>query len=450
MDSPGTRKRIAASTAWALTGNIVPMLAGLLAVPWFLHRLGQERFGVLSLIWVVVGYFSFLDMGLGRAVTVAVAPLRRPGHGHAGTTAQSLRDERDILGAASTLIGGIGLGVTALLAAGLAVGAPPLHLSTPLLQRESLDAIWVMLPAIPLLLLSSILRGHLEGVGAFRPLNLLRTLVGVLLIGGPFVTSIFSPSLVWGSLAILLVRAGNAIVLAWLVAGQMRLPLASLLRTLLTGAHRAWLRRLWSFGSWATVSNVVGPVIVYIDRFVIAFMLSAGAVAAYSVPFDVVSRLPVVVAALCSVLLPELARHVPANAPDGGGRAAARRIVHQSTLVSAAVVALVVALAMVAAPAALSWWLGAVFAGQSSGVFQVLLLAFGVNALAQIPFTALQGTGHVRAVALVHLLEILPYVALVIWAVGAHGLLGAAWAWTLRGVVDYAALLWLWRKAGAG
>ena len=451
MESAKTRKRIAASTFWSLTGNVVPMLVGLLAVPWFLHRLGQERFGVLSLVWVVVGYFSFLDMGLGRAVTVAVAPFRRPGHPDGSASGAGLRNEREILGAASTLIGGIGLGVTVLLAGALAIWDLPLHLSTPALQAEARSAVWVMLPSIPLLLLSSILRGHLEGVGAFRSLNLLRVLVGSLLIGGPLLTALYSPSLVWSCLAILVVRAANVAVLLQLVAGEMAISVGALSRTLLTGMHRAWLRRLWSFGSWATVSNVVGPLIVYIDRFVIAFLMTAGAVAAYSVPFDVVSRLPVIVAALCSVLLPELARHAnPGDAaPTRSRRAATRRLVRQSTLASAVVVVLVASAAAIAAPTALAWWLGEAFARQSAGVTQVLLLAFGINALAQIPFTALQGSERTREIAVVHLLEIVPYTGLVVWAVGAYGLMGAAWAWTLRGLVDYLALAWLWRKLGA-
>ena len=433
------------------------MLAGLLAVPWFLHRLGQERFGVLSLVWVVVGYFSFLDMGLGRAVTVAVAPYRRPGAapagaGPAGSHPEGLRNERDILGAASTLIGGIGVGVTGLMAVALALGGLPLHLSTAPLQDEARRAIWVMLPAIPLLLLSSILRGHLEGAGAFRTLNILRTAAGLLLFGAPMIAAVFSPSLVWGSFAILLVRAANLVLLAVLVAREMHLPLASLALTLLTGTHGPWLRRLWSFGSWATVSNVVGPVIVYIDRFVIAYLLSAAAVAAYTVPFDVVSRLPVIIAALCSVLLPEFARHAPGTPGTGavGNPAAARRIVRMSTLASAVLVVVVVGMGGLLAPWALTLWLGAAFSAQSAAVTQVLLLAFGINAMAQIPFTALQGSGHARAVGLLHLLEILPYGGLVIWAVSAHGLIGAAWAWALRGLLDYLALLWLWRSRGAG
>ena len=67
------------SALWSLMGTVVPMFAALAAVPWLMHYMGQERLGVLSLVWVVVGYFSFLDMGLGRAVTVAVAAARSGG-----------------------------------------------------------------------------------------------------------------------------------------------------------------------------------------------------------------------------------------------------------------------------------------------------------------------------------------------------------------------------------
>lgn len=440
-----------------LVGNLVPMLAALLAAPWFLHRLGQERFGVLSLIWVVVGYFSFLDMGLGRAVTVAVAPLR------ATSRAADAAHERDILGAASTLLGGVGLALVALLALALAAWGLPVRFSSEALRAEATGAAWIMLPAIPPLLLTSVLRGHLEGIGAFAALNRVRTASGVALVAGPLLTAIASPDLAWACAAIVLVRVLTLLALVRLVARELALGSGALLRVLLWGGHRAWRRRLLAFGGWATVSNVVGPVIVYVDRFIVADMLTAGAVALYAVPFDVVSRLPVIVAALCSVLLPEIARvsgHPAIVAPGGaaleaaaapgaGDPGAARRIVADSTLASLLVVVPLVALAIALTPLGLRVWLGADFARQSAALTRILLVAFGINALAQIPFTALQGSGHARAVAFVHLAEVLPYLALVIWAVGSFGLLGAACSWALRGALDYAALAWLWRRLPA-
>ncbi len=421
-------------------GTVVPMIAALIAVPWLMHYLGQERLGVLSLVWVVVGYFSFLDMGLGRAVTVAVASLRST-QGHASA------DEMHVLGSASVLL--LILGGAAALVLGMAIGiwGVPFQLSSNVLRAEVTLALFWTLPSLPLLLMSSALRGHLEGVGAFRSLNLLRIPTGILLVAGPCVTALYSPSLVWACVSIFLVRALHLLALLLLVSQHTgRGPLV-LMRRLIHAASAQWLRRLLSFGGWVTVSNVVGPVIVYVDRFVIGATLAASAVTAYAVPFDLVSRLPVLVASLCSVLLPELTRLASlAAATDPGASGRASQLVKKSSWFSMGVVAVLVLLGYLLAPWALSLWLGVEFATQSTEVTRILLLAFGVNAVAQIPFTALQAVGKVRAVALLHCAELLPYAVLVFTAITWLGIVGAAWAWLLRSIVDYCVLNWMWRQ----
>jgi O-antigen/teichoic acid export membrane protein len=160
-----------------------------------------------------------------------------------------------------------------------------------------------------------------------------------------------------------------------------------------------------------------------------------------------VSRLPVLVAALCSVLLPELARLATlASATDRDALNQAHQLVRRSSIFSAAVVAILVVLGGFAAPWALTLWLGADFAQQSSALTQILLLAFGVNAVAQIPFTALQAVGKVRAVALLHSAELIPYAVLVFFAISWLGIVGAAWAWLFRSIVDYGVLAWMWHR----
>ncbi len=58
----------------------LPLLAGVLFVPFMLERLGNERFGVVTLIWALIGYFGLFDMGVGRALTVEISKLRAAGH----------------------------------------------------------------------------------------------------------------------------------------------------------------------------------------------------------------------------------------------------------------------------------------------------------------------------------------------------------------------------------
>jgi O-antigen/teichoic acid export membrane protein len=428
------------SALWSLIGTVLPMFAALAAVPWLMHYMGQERLGVLSLVWVVVGYFSFLDMGLGRAVTVAVAAARSGGQ-------HAVADELHVLGSASVLLMVVGVVMAVVLGICVILWGIPFKLSSMALVAEVRWALLWTLPSLPLLLLSSAFRGHLEGVGAFRALNMLRIPTGILLVAGPCLTAYFSPSLVWACLSIFLVRVLHLFVLWALTANEIGHGMTVMPAVLLRHGTLPWLRRLLSFGGWVTVSNVVGPVIVYVDRFVIGATLAASAVAVYAVPFDMVSRLPVLVAALCSVLLPELARLSSlASASDPGALRQAHQLVWRSSIFSAVVVALLVAMGALVAPWALTMWLGADFAQQSTTVTQILLLAFGVNAIAQIPFTALQAVGKVRAVALLHSAELIPYAVLVFFAISWFGLVGAAWAWLFRSIVDYGALAWMWHR----
>lgn len=416
------------------------MIAALAALPFLLHYLGQERLGILSLVWVIVGYFSFLDMGLGRAVTVAVASFR-------SGSVSARTDELNVVGTASALLACVGCVMAVLMSLGIMAWGVPVRLSSPAFFEEVKLALLWMLPSLPLLLVSSALRGHLEGVGAFRALNLLRIPTGVMLVAGPCLTALYSPNLVWACVSILAVRLVHGFVLLLLVAQEMGFDFLDFVRALVKASSVAWLRKLLSFGGWVTVSNIVSPVIVYVDRFVIGAVLAASSVVFYTVPFDVVSRLPVLVASLCSVLLPELVRLSQSSSskePDNIYMVC--RLVRRSSMLSAGVVAAVVLLGWMLTPWALRWWMGAAFEEQGTHVTQLLLLAFGVNSLAQIPYTALQAAGHVRSVALLHMAELVPYCAVLFFAISWLGITGAAWACLLRITIDYAVLSWMWHR----
>ena len=416
------------------------MIAALAALPFLLHHLGQERLGILSLVLVIVGYFSFLDMGLGRAVTVAVASFR------GGSTSERI-DELNVVGTASVLLACVGCVMAVLMSLGIMAWGVPVRLSSPAFLYEVKLALLWMLPSLPLLLVSSALRGYLEGIGAFRSLNLLRIPTGVMLVVGPCLTALYSPNLVWACISILAVRLVLVFVLLLLVAQETGFDFLNFLRALVKASSVAWLGKLLSFGGWVTVSNIVSPVIVYVDRFVIGAVLAASSVVFYTVPFDIVSRLPVLVASLCSVLLPELVRLSRSSSLiEPENIYIVCRLVRRSSMLSAGAVAVVVLLGWVFTPWALRWWMGATFAEQGTQVTQLLLLAFGVNSLAQIPFTALQAVGHVRSVALLHMAELLPYCAVLFFAISWLGIAGAAWACLLRTTIDYVVLSWMWHR----
>ena len=68
-----TSRALARNTALNVVGQVVPMLAAVIAIPILIDHLGASRFGVLTLAWAAIGYFNLFDLGLGRALTQIVA-----------------------------------------------------------------------------------------------------------------------------------------------------------------------------------------------------------------------------------------------------------------------------------------------------------------------------------------------------------------------------------------
>src|SRR5437660_6033192 len=52
-----------------LAGQVLPLFVALPAMPYVIRGLGTERFGILSIAWVLLSYTTALDLGLGRATT---------------------------------------------------------------------------------------------------------------------------------------------------------------------------------------------------------------------------------------------------------------------------------------------------------------------------------------------------------------------------------------------
>ena len=68
-------KALARNTILNMVGQAIPLLIGVIVIPLIVRGLGTDRFGLLSLAWVILGYFSLFDLGLGRATTKFVAEV---------------------------------------------------------------------------------------------------------------------------------------------------------------------------------------------------------------------------------------------------------------------------------------------------------------------------------------------------------------------------------------
>ena len=64
---------LARNTIWNLVGEGAPLLVGVVAIPILIHALGTARFGILMIVWMLIGYLGLFDLGMGRALTNPVA-----------------------------------------------------------------------------------------------------------------------------------------------------------------------------------------------------------------------------------------------------------------------------------------------------------------------------------------------------------------------------------------
>jgi len=403
---------IARNAVLNIVGYAAPLLAALFLVPALVVRLDTERFGFLALAWVLITYFSLVDLGLGRALSRLVAEQM-------GTAGEAR------LPALSRTALGLTLALGVVAAGALWLSADWLCgrlLRLPAaLQPEGADALRVVALSVPLVTLTAVLRGLLEAGQRFDWLNAIRVPLGVLMFAAPFIASLWSTNLVLLATALASIRVA-AFIAHWLVCARIFPAL-----TRLGWPQKSALREMFAFGAWLTVSNIVGPLLVYLDRFAVGALITVSAVAYYAAPYEVVTRLSIIPAALAGVLFPPMA-----------AASAERLVVLYRTGIKAIIIG-VFPLALVAVLFAPDWmrlWLGAEYAVQGSTVAQILGLGVMVNCLAYAPAAVLQARGRTDLAAKMHLVELAAYVVVLVVLIPNWGLLGAALAWTLRCAAD--------------
>jgi hypothetical protein len=60
---------LARNTIISFVGQAISLAVGFLTIPYVIRYLETTRFGILSIVWIVFGYFGMLEMGLGRTRT---------------------------------------------------------------------------------------------------------------------------------------------------------------------------------------------------------------------------------------------------------------------------------------------------------------------------------------------------------------------------------------------
>lgn len=413
---------IARNSTYNIIGTLIPIAIAVATVPLYIRLVGDERFGVLAVIWAMFSYFGMFDLGLGRATSYFLVNRRD----------SSDADQNAIFATALAINIAIGMVGGLLLWAGGSYFLSYGFKADAMLRAEALSALPIVAASVPIATATGMLVGALNARDRFLETNVAQSLSTILFQIIPLVIAwLVGPHLLWLMAGAVAARA-IAVVMLWrscrrLVTGHVRLRPA-----------RRYVWPLLEYGGWVTVSTLMAPLFPVIDRFVIGNISGAALVTAYAVPADLTRRLTAFPLALSRALFPRL---------SGSEAEEAARLATAANRALLVVMTLPVLVALFLMDSLLTLWLGARLADAATGPARLLLIGIWFNSLAYIPFIRLQAARRPASIARITALELPFYVAAMVLAVRAYGIEGAAAVALARCAIDLALLR---RVAGDG
>jgi O-antigen/teichoic acid export membrane protein len=424
------------NTLWNLAGSGFPLVAAAALIPFMLEKLGYEAFGVLTLIWALIGYFSVFDMGVGRALTYELSKLR-------SIDTLSIGEQQDQIARtvqAGLLLtfatGVIGTALMFFLAPGLATQWLKI---SPALREDAIYAFQIAAIGIIPTTITSGLRGALEGLERFADSNLNKMFLGFFMFAMPAISIFFYGNQLW-------------LVALYLVLTRLLLAIVAMLqlkstfstnRKLQDGRYFENLffriKPLLSYGVWMTITGIVGPLMMIGDRFFVSAATSAAMLPVYVIPQEMMLRLLLIPAAISGALLPYFA-----SLSSSKFKLA---YVEQYKKIALIMLLLCFAAALAIYPV-LSYWISKDFADQALPVALVMSAAIFLNGITLVPYTYIHASGNTRITALFHL-TILPIYYIMLWQSSEQfGIVGAAASWLVRVAIELAFLSYIAHKIG--
>ncbi|MFH2067805.1 MAG: flippase [Pseudomonadota bacterium] len=402
-----------------LFGFCSPLLFAVFAIPFLIKGMGTDRFGVLTLAWVLIGYLGLLDFGISRALTKLVA--EKLGE-------NKVEDIPALIWTACSLMFFAGILLTLIITPIVPFVVKEM-LNIPFaLHEETISAFYCLAAVMPVVLISIGFKGILEAYQCFALINAVRIPLGIFTFLAPLLVLPFSRSLFYIVGILILGRIATSFIqLFFCLHVVPSLKNGIMFKVNMVGP-------LIRFGSWMTVSNVISPLMLHMERFFLGTLVSVTTVAYYSTPHEVVTKLLLVTLAFTGVLFPAFSTSSVQDPKHL--ELLFRRGVKYVFLASYPLVVVIILFAK----DGLALWLGNEFAQSSAPVMQwqaggVLFLCVGF-----LPYTLIQGAGRPKWTAWLHIIELPIYYSILWWQVNLFGIIGAAVVWTVRIIVETAIL----------
>jgi O-antigen/teichoic acid export membrane protein len=406
---------------WNMFGNIGPLVFALAAVPYIYGHSSKEYVGFLTMTWAAIGYTGLFDFGLSRALFYYAASSK---FNHSIDLEGAIRK--------STLFA---IGVSILINVVLYLLKDRIAQGLSLSDGDRLNSLLIISASLPIYLISNMVRSSLEGLELFKEANVFKFAAYISLFLCPAILialgdrSLSHVCMAYG--AVRLISCGYAYA-------RLRPQLNA--RRMVSGDRTAIpMREILGFGGWATISSTISPLMVYGDRFALAYFNGASAIAIYALLQEFIGKTILLSSSYVTSIQPKLGYLPEAEAMD------LYRREHRNVIVLSV---LIYTGCLLVSPAFAAVWLN-VSVREVAFLAVVMSIGFMFNSMAQAPVTYLLARGQPKRIAYSHVVEALLYFPLLIIAAMQHGVAGAAVVGVLRQIFDYGILLWQARRKTA-
>jgi O-antigen/teichoic acid export membrane protein len=408
-------KTIAKNTVYNLIGYGIPLLFAVVLIPPLINGLGKEKFGILSLSWVVIGYFSFFDFGIARSLTKIISEK---------IGINKIEDIPEVFWISMFLILGVGILFSVLLFFFSPYFVKNVFNISEGLHKETVKTFYLVAISIPLVTTTAGLRGVLEAYQKFGAINYIRIILGAFTFLGPLLCLIFTNDLFWIVLTLILMR-----LIVWILYLGQCFKVNNNLK-LNIKINFGMIKPILKLSGWMSVSNITAPFILYADRFLIGAIVSAAALTYYVTPYEIISKVLLIPSAIVMVLFPAFSASF-INKPEISSKLLLRGVKFIFLFLYP-----IIFLIITFASEGMNLWLGEIFSNKSTLILQLLAAGVFYNSFAQLTFTYIQGIGRADITAKLNIIEIPIYLLAMWFGITRWGINGAALVWFLRAFID--------------
>jgi O-antigen/teichoic acid export membrane protein len=286
---PLTDRLVARNAVLNVCGGVLQLAVLFVTMPFLVRAMGAPRYGVYSLILILLAYISCFDLGLGRAALKHIA--------------EAIGNNAPARIVAIFRLTVIVVPILGLVTGGLLVLAAPLVVDRlfqipPAMTGESVRAFqYAALSLVSLFLVSAttcVLNAHQR----FDLTMILRVASHVLSAILPLVAVLAGATL---GLVMIILAVKNAIIAVILLGFCLRI--LPRIRGLPVW-DAAVARILFSFGGWAHIGNIANLLMGNLERFLLGMILTVTAVTFYTPPQQIVGGLLLLLGCMVKVLFP--------------------------------------------------------------------------------------------------------------------------------------------------